>query len=537
MSPVAPTRHRVSVKSAGDRAFLVDLGTLEAAMGVRRQLEAHPPPGLVDIVAAATTVLVVAQSPRFLLPLMRHVRSLDLEHAPGATGRLIDVPVHYDGEDLREVAAHLGMSAEAVVEWHSRTRWTAAFAGFAPGFVYLAGDSNLRVPRHGSPRTAVPPGSVALADNFSAVYPRSSPGGWQLIGSTPVTLWDETLTDPALIHPGDRVRFTAEAARIRISDSRPSAASNAPGSPDPAGLRVLHPGASATVQDSGRPGYASLGVGASGAMDRGAFARANEIVGNAHHEAALELLGEGFRALAVRDQVMAVTGAATEIEIRRRTDAGKTMIRRPAPGAPFPLLAGEELAVSAAAQGMWSYLAVRGGISVPEVLGSRSRDTHSGLGPAPLAVGDEVPVHPAAISAVVSDEVLPPREWCADVQLRVVAGPREDWFTEAAVARFYSAPWIVSNQFSRTAARLTGPALDRAITAELQSEGLVRGSVQVPTDGQPLIFSADHPVTGGYPVIGVIADADLDAAAQIGPGTTVRFVRAELPVEEEWEQR
>lgn len=299
---------------------------------------------------------------------------------------------------------------------------------------------------------------------------------------------------------------------------------------------MIHPGVSATVQDAGRAGYAALGVGASGAMDRSSFAQANAIVGNSKDEAALELLGAGLQVLAETDQVVTVTGAASQLTIRHESDGASARTRIPRGNVPFALLAGEVLTIDAAERGMWSYLAIRGGMLMPAVLGSRSRDTHSGLGPSPLVAGDRIPIRPAPVSAVVTMAEAPEFERGAEIELRIIPGPREDWFTEASVEEFFSVPWVVSNQFSRTAARLTGPALERIVTDELQSEGLVRGSVQVPPDGQPLIFAADHPVTGGYPVIGVVVDSDLDAAAQLGPGCTVRFVRVSRPVDEEWEE-
>lgn len=517
----------LAVRSSGDRAFLADLGSLEAAAGLRHELEVHPPAGIADVVAAATTVLVVAEAPRFVEPLIRHVRSLDLRDTSGATGRLLEIPVLYDGVDLADVATFLGLSPAAVVDWHSSAEWTAAFTGFAPGFVYLVSDSDVRVPRRRSPRTSVPPGSVALADAYSSVYPRSSPGGWQLIGSTNAALWDERRADPALIHPGDRVRFlpVRELSRALAPEADEVVADDADAA-QPA-LFVVDSGVSATIQDRGRPGRASLGVGPSGGADRGALTRANRLVGNEPGAAAVEVLGAGFRVRAAADQVLAVTGAASVLTVRSPAGQRAAASRTPATDQAFVLLSGEELTITAAERGVWSYLAIRGGVDVPPVLGSRSRDAHSGLGPAPLEAGASIPSHPAAVSAITAHPLPPAEPRDAVVELRVLCGPRTDWFTPESIDRFFSDVWTVSHQLSRTASRLLGAPLERAVVDELQSEGLVRGSVQVPTDGHPLIFGADHPVTGGYPVIGVVVSADLDVAAQLEPGRPVRFVRAE----------
>ena len=524
MTDVA-SRQAIAVKRSGDRAFVVDLGSLGAAMGLRAQLETNPPPGVSDVVAAASTVMVVAESPRYVASLIRHVSSLDPATNAGTSGRLIDVPVVYDGDDLASLAGLVGQSVEALVNWHTSATWVAAFTGFAPGFVYLVSDSELSIPRRASPRTAVPRGSVGLADTYSAVYPRSSPGGWQLIGRTDLVLFDETTADPALIHPGDQVRFRREPAPASVAPSgRDARASVPPALDHGADVICVHAGVSATIQDLGRAGHADLGVGPAGAMDRGALTRANRIVGNAPGCAALEVLGAGFAVRAVTDQVIAVTGAASRLVVRSPA-SGPGTTRVPVANAPFALLRGEELTIDRADTGTWSYVAFRGGIDAPAVLGSRSRDTHAGLGPEALASGEAIAILPASVSSVVADGRDSHPAPSGPVVLRVVSGPRDDWFAPESVERFFTQPWTVSNQFSRMACRLTGPRLERVVADELQSEGLVRGSVQVPPEGQPLVFAADHPVTGGYPVIGVVVDADLDAAAQLRPGDSVRFSR------------
>ena len=522
------SRRALTVKRSGDRAFLVDLDSLDAAMGLRAQLETNPPRGVSDVVAAASTVMVVAESPRHVDALIRHVSSLDPGRSPGTTGRLIEVPVVYDGVDLASLAHLVGQSVEALVNWHSSAKWVAAFTGFAPGFVYLVSDSARSIPRRSSPRTSVPRGSVGLADTYSAVYPRSSPGGWQLIGRTDAVLFDEATADPALIHPGDQVRFrSAPAAASVVPSGRDARRATRSHSAHDADVLCVHAGVSATIQDLGRPGHADLGVGPAGAMDRGALTRANRIVGNSAGRAGVEVLGAGFSVRAIADQVIAVTGAASRLIVRDPAGSGAGATRIPAVDSAFALLRGEELTIDRAEAGTWSYVAFRGGVDARSVLGSRSRDTHAGLGPESLVAGSGMSILPASVSSVVVNESAPDRTTADVVVLRVVSGPRDDWFTPDSVDRFFSQLWTVSNQFSRMACRLNGPPLERAVADELQSEGLVRGSVQVPPEGQPLVFAADHPVTGGYPVIGVVVDADLDMAAQLRPGDSVRFSRVE----------
>jgi biotin-dependent carboxylase-like uncharacterized protein len=191
--------------------------------------------------------------------------------------------------------------------------------------------------------------------------------------------------------------------------------------------------------------------------------------------------------------------------------------------------------VGPATDGVRTYLAVAGGLDVPPVLGSRATDTLSGLGPPPLRDGDELPVGPPqGPAAPVWFTVPPPLPSIVDgVVLRVLPGPRLDWFTDAARDTFTSATYTVSPKSNRVAARLAGPKLDRAIAGELPSEGLVLGAVQVPAGGEPLVFLADHPTTGGYPVIGVVEPADLPLLAQSRPGTPVTFRRA-IGTEDAW---
>jgi biotin-dependent carboxylase-like uncharacterized protein len=174
---------------------------------------------------------------------------------------------------------------------------------------------------------------------------------------------------------------------------------------------------------------------------------------------------------------------------------------------------------------------VRGGVVVPPVLGSRSRDTLSGLGPAPLRAGDRLPIGDTGPCVPIVADVAPAAAaGPGPVELRVVAGPRDDWFTEEARQRLRSAVYQVTSASNRSGLRLSGPELTRARAGELASEGMPLGALQVPPDGQPILFLADHPVTGGYPVIAVVATRDIGQAAQLRPGDTIRFRSAPAPL-------
>ncbi|GGT02609.1 allophanate hydrolase [Streptomyces tanashiensis] len=280
-------------------------------------------------------------------------------------------------------------------------------------------------------------------------------------------------------------------------------------------VAVVRAGALTTVQDLGRPGYAHLGVPRSGALDPPALRLVNRLAGNGEDAAVLETTVDGC-ALRPRCAVtVAVGGAPCPVRVDGRPAAWGTTVR---------VGAGSVLEIGAAARGLRSYVALGGGIAVPPVLGSRSTDLLSGLGPAPLADGAVLPLGAAA--AVPGSVDAPPWPGPPDeLVLRVRPGPRDDWFTAEALRAFTTRAYRVSPASNRIGLRLEGPALERAVPGELASEGMVLGAVQVPPDGRPVVFLADHPTTGGYPVVAVVREADLGAAAQAVPGTPVRFVR------------
>lgn len=534
----APGPELTGIRRAGDRAILVELSSLDAVLSLQAQLTAHPRPGQIDVIAAASTVLVTADSPQAVQALAAHVRGLDLEAPADTESALVTIDVVYDGEDLDEVASLTGLGREGVVAAHAGQLWTAAFAGFAPGFAYLSGENpSLEVPRRRSPRTAVPAGAVALGGSYSAVYPRQSPGGWQLIGRTEAAMWDLDRENPALIRPGDTVRFKAVRSHAIMTERPKVPANRTAEHQGNAGLAVRKPGLQATVQDLGRPGFASLGVSSAGAMDRGALRRANRLVGNAEGAAGIELLFGGLELEALTDQVLAVAGAAVPLQITPGADSKEdiqrtTAARHPACDAPFALLAGERLTVGTPTAGLRSYIGVRGGLGGPDALGSRSTDTMSGIGPELLEAGTILPVHAAKPGSVVGHpEVSPLPIQDGATVLRVVPGPRQDWFSTDTLQDFLAQEWTVTPKSNRIGLRLNGQPLSRSRDGELASEGTVRGAVQVPPEGQPVLFLSDHPVTGGYPVIAVVVHADLDKAAQLPPGTTVRFTAAAPPAE------
>lgn len=278
-------------------------------------------------------------------------------------------------------------------------------------------------------------------------------------------------------------------------------------------IEVLRAGPLTTVQDLGRPGLAHLGVGHSGAADRPSLRLANRLVGNPEGEAGLEATFGGLALRFERAATVALTGAPCLVTVDGHA---RDM------NAPVHVAARQVLEVGMPWRGVRTYVAVRGGLTVPEVLGARATDLLSHLGPARLQDRDRLPFGRVAGPVPGVDVAVVPA-LADEPVLRVVAGPRVDWFTPEAVARLSSARFEVTAQADRVGVRLAGPALERSRTDELPSEGLVEGAIQVPPDGQPVVFLADHPVTGGYPVIAVVHPDDVPVAAQLRPGLSVRF--------------
>lgn len=276
-------------------------------------------------------------------------------------------------------------------------------------------------------------------------------------------------------------------------------------------VTIVHPGAFATVQDLGRFGQLAFGVGIAGSFDRRAAALANRLVGNPESAALLEALAGGLTLTPSRAIVASVTGARGPVFLNEQ-HVGRAL--------PLVLRPGDVLRVGQPAEGIRSYLAVAGGIVTETVLGSASRDTLAELGPAPVASGDVYSIG-AAVGDVPSVDVTVERRISSE--LLVTPGPHAAYFSDDALATLLTHQYEVSSASNRIGVRFAGTSLRRVPDRELPSTPMIRGSIQVPPDGQPVMLGPDHPVTGGYPVIAVVTDHSVDDAAQLTPGLHVRF--------------
>jgi KipI family sensor histidine kinase inhibitor len=463
----------------------------------------------------------------------------------GRSGRVVDIPVDFDGPDLAEVAAAVGTDQAGVADLLTSVELEVAFLGFAPGFPYLTGlpAELATIRRRATPRASVPAGSVAVAGGFASVYPRSTPGGWMLIGTTTVPLFDPNHPPYALVGYGDKVQFRHHQA-TGAGGPRPASDWSARAGAGHVEARpplrshggrwaeILDPGLLSLVQDRGRRGVAGVGVPGAGAADPDALVLANRLVGNADDAAVIELTAAGPTLRWFADAHVAVVGAtsgAIDVELDGRPCPDSTVI---------PVGQGQLLTIGRVRSGLRGCLAVAGGFATPTLMGSQSSDLLSGLGLGRLVVGDQIELgSPARPHGVLVDAgpVTPsdrPRE------VRILAGPHE---ASRAWTALLEDRWSVAEASNRIGVRVaggSGPLPPAPTVRGAASTGMVTGAIQLPPDGQPIILGPDHATVGGYPVIGCVISADLSAVGQLAPGDVVTFAEVDLAAARRaWEER
>lgn len=452
--------------------------------------------------------------------------------------RVVEIPVLYGGEmgpDVEEVAAHAGLSADEVMSRHAGTDYRVYCLGFTPGFLYLGGlDPALNVPRKAVPRTKVPVGSVAIGGSQTGVYPQETPGGWQLIGRTPVPLFDPERKPPAVASPGESIRFvpidSSEYERL-VAEQPGRQIVPLAAQPGRSGLRVLSPGLSTTVQDLGRRGYQAYGVSRAGAADYWPLLVGNWILGNRARTGALELTVLGPEIEFTGPAAFCLTGAPLPATLIPAGGGSP----RPVPMWQAVLAGpGDRLQTGAISAGCRAYLCVAGGFDLPVTLGSVSEDLLAGIGPIrrALKAGDWLPVGlplvpPADLAGRrLPDDAVP--DYPSEVTLRVTLGPQADAFTGEGIATFLGQAYTVSPQSNRQGIRLDGPRISHVAAADILSEGMPAGAIQVPASGQPILALANRATTGGYTKIAVTVFPDVARAAQVRPGGRLRFAEVSL---------
>lgn len=570
----------------------ITLQAFETVQSLRQFLESQPIRGVREYIPAFTTltlafdmadekVLTLTNSAFYYVcrqiqeVFSAYVVANQRQASADTIGRSVEIPVCYDelyAPDLPELAAERGLSVEEVVQLHTDAEYRVAMLGFTPGFPYLLGlHPVLAKPRKQSPRAQVPAGTVGIAGVQTGIYPFASPGGWNIIGQTPLRLFspdstspdstspdstspDSTLSNslsPTLLKAGDKVRFY-EVSRSEFEQlaSVPSATIPAPTSSPPTAT-ILSTGLKATIQDAGRFGWREYGIPQSGAADAYSAALANILVGNARNEAVLEVMSGGFVMLMERDTVIALTGANMSAEALLD---GLTM---PVPMyRPILMRRGATLRMRNANNGLRSYIALAGGIDTPLSLGSRSTYQRAGLGGIggrALAKGDVIACgkHTAQNASVMrffpSANMLSPQvpflpaKWFfrseiaanaqIPVKLLVVLGAEYDELTPASKFALFTQPLRILPNSDRMGLRLSVPqeqAFVRSTEKQVISRAVMPGTVQLPPDGQPILLLADSQTTGGYPVIAHVSSVDISRAAQLRPNDQIIFEESTL---------
>jgi KipI family sensor histidine kinase inhibitor len=446
---------------------------------------------------------------------------------PRQGGKIVEVPVVYGGNagpDLASIADAAGLSPEAVIARHASRAYRVFMLGFLPGFPYMAPvDESIAVLRRPTPRSRVAAGSVGIAGRQTGIYPRESPGGWQIIGRTPLELFDAGQSPPALLAPGDTVRFVPVDSYVVSGFSRIGTQANEvrlkPDTTyDPTRfITVVRPGMFTTIQDSGRWGYQHLGVPVSGPMDPASHRLANALLGNSPDAATLETTIIGPELRFEHDATIAVTGG----DLQPMLEGTRLLM-----GSIVPCPSGSVLRFGNRRTGARAYVAVDGGIGVPSVLGSRATHVMSGLGGMAgraLRAGDRIPLRDRQPSSKGTTQDRRIHEG-GTVRLRVMAGPQSEYADPSALEVLQQTRFTVSPQSDRMGYRLTGSTLPtRRESGEMISDAAVVGAVQVPASGQPILLMADRQTTGGYPQIAVVITADLPLAAQLVPGDSIQF--------------
>ena len=507
----------MGLRALGDSAWLFKVGEssqekkLELVLRLRWVLECHPIPEIIDIVSSFDS-LAVHFHPADGQKVIDYLTSLQLDETGDRKplqSRSISIPIVYGGSDLQALADAKELSVSEVIELHRDTEYIVAAIGFSPGFPYLQGlPEKLHQPRHSSP-IKLPAGSVAIAGNQAGIYPFATQGGWHVIGRTETKLFDPDRDPPALLQPGDKVRFVQKETLNESASSPPPLAAFSHG------IEVIEPGALSSIQDHGRWGKQHFGVSPGGVADPVLATIANRLVGNPDEAAVIECTMTGCVLRFDCASIVAWVGWADDTS-----------------GKPHKIKAGNQIDLRKRMCHLRGYIAAAGGINVPKVLGSRATDLRAVLGGhqgRALQAGDILPIGKAS-AAPVSDKwhVSWPHPNGQLIELRFIRGIQSGWFSSAAQQLFTESFYEISPTSDRTGTRLKGAKLELKNSREMISQPVVLGSVQVPPDGQPIVLMSERQTIGGYPQIGHVISADIPKLARAWPGTHVRFREVDL---------
>jgi KipI family sensor histidine kinase inhibitor len=455
----------------------------------------------------------------------------------------IQICYHLDlGLDLNEIAKACGLSAQETINLHKKNIYTADILGFMPGFAYFSGlHPKLRLPRLSSPRPRVPKGSVAIAELQTAIYPRPTPGGWNLIGRSPDILFDARQEPPGLFMPGDQMQiqeisldqfYKLDAHNQLTENILPLSVQKK----NQASIEIKQSGTFTTIQDQPRSGLLHWAVGPGGASDLYSLELANALVGNALHTAALEITATGPSLLFSEDTCVAWVGA---------TCTGIVNGKRVPGNRPVWIAKGSTLQFSQLNPGLRCVLAIGGGMNLPTILGSKGSHISADIGPKRLQKGDilflENPMSPLQSPYLrdlyqinglpcypkwqVRSPFLPSQ---TVTSIRCLPGPHLRFLASKDREMFWSTIWKVSNQSNRMGIRLEGNFQIKRALPNIPSQAITFGTVQFPPSQEPIVMLSEHQTTGGYPRLAEVIKSDQAKLAQVKPGNQIQLIAIDL---------
>jgi len=547
-----------------DHSLTIDFGNIideslnKRVTGLFHHLTDHPFPGMIEAVPAYCSLSIYYDTIRLKkenpqLPVFEQVKkrmeqviaeNIEIADTPS---KLVTIPVCYDaafGPDLENIAHERGISVQELIQIHYDTIYRVYMNGFMPGFAYMGEvDKRIAIPRHKTPRQIIEAGSVGIAGKQTGIYPLDSPGGWQIIGKTPLALFNKNIPQAenngqlALLQPGDKVQFypvsTDEFEKIQRQQNR----TDAPGIAETAarGIRIKKPGLLTSIQDTGRNGFRYLGINPGGAMDKTALLIGNALVGNPAKEAGMEIFFPGPEIIFDTHAIIAVTGA----DFTPCINGEKISLNQP-----VLIDAGSELSFARPVSGHCCYLSINGGFDIQSWLGSKSTHLKAGAGGwqgRPLKKEDII--HLLKVSQLYNTDLkeqlqsfsckIHSRENEQAQPLRVIPGKEWNRLRHAAQDCFTREGFTISTIADRMGYRLKGSVLEFEHYEELVSSAVDFGTIQLLPDGQMIILMADHQTTGGYPRIAHVISADHSLLAQKRPGEKIFFQLTDIKTAEE----
>ena len=542
---------KVDVLDLGDAALLVDFrGSSNALIKIHQLCEllfSRSPSWLLDAIPGIDTLLVSLKFEDDKYGAVRLTARTELEallttilsdkKLGVAKDSVHRIRVCYDPEvapDLVASAEKCKLTVREFINRHKNSEITVDILGFMPGFAYCSGlDPSLKLARLDAPRTAVPPGSVAIAELQTAIYPKTTPGGWNIIGRSPDVLFDPHKKCPSLLTAGDRVEFIeidlAQFKKIQ-SESALNKANQKIHDDQKGVIEVLSPGLLTSIQGAPRYGFAHLALSAGGPMDKEAADLANALLGNSQDAAGLEITGTGPKLLFHTDAWVAWVGAQCTGQIDGKTVPGNR---------PVHVRIGQTLSFGAMAQGYRIFLAIAGGIESEFVLGGRGSHLSAGIGDKVVKKGDFLNLSQLSLSSELpffnrlrnANQAYPKWSVAAPALagkntqfIKVLPSVHLNLLDPQEQTLLWKTVWTVSAQSNRMGMRLDSHFKISSPLVGIPSQGIWFGTVQLPPSGQPILMLAEHQTTGGYPRLLEAVDSERSKLAQLRPGDKIQFL-------------